>query len=125
MRVSKVLVVDDEPHIVRLVSFSLSRRGYDVLEATDGPSGIELARSEKPDLILMDVMMPGMTGFDAVEKLKAEPATAGIPVVMLSAKSQQYEQQEGLRRGAQKYICKPFTPSALVEAVSEIIGSSD
>lgn len=121
---TKILVVDDEPNIVRLVSFSLARHGYEVLEATDGPAGIELAISELPDLILMDVMMPGMTGLEAVERLKAEPATAQIPVVMLSARSQHYEQQQGLECGAEKYICKPFTPRALVEAVTEMVESA-
>ena len=119
---TKILVVDDEPHIVRLVSFALQKRGYEVVEASDGPSGIELAMAEKPDLILMDVMMPVMTGLEVVERLKAEPATAGIPVVMLSARSQHSEQQEGLESGAERYICKPFTPSVLVDTVSEIVG---
>ena len=121
---ARILVVDDEPHIVRLVSFSLERAGHEILEANDAPSGIAIIREQKPDLVLMDVMMPGMTGFEALEILKADQATADVPVVMLSAKSQEYEQQEGLERGALRYICKPFTPSALVEAVSEIVGAS-
>lgn len=118
---TKVMVVDDEPDIRRLVSFSLSRHGYQIIEAGDGATALEVAASEQPDLILMDVMMPVMNGFDAVRKLKENPETAKIPVVMLSAKSQVYEQEEGLESGAARYICKPFTPMQLVEQVAEFI----
>lgn len=118
---SVVLVVDDEPHIVRLVSFALSNHGYEVLEACDALEGIELASRHRPDLVLMDVMMPAVSGLEAVKRLKEDPATADIPVVMLSARSQSYEQQAGLEAGALAYICKPFTPKELVQRVSEII----
>ncbi|MDP2183592.1 MAG: response regulator [Actinomycetota bacterium] len=118
---ARILVVDDEPHIRRLVSFSLQNRGHEILEASDGPTGISLAKEHHPDLILMDVMMPVMTGFEALEKLKADQDTAGIPVVMLSAKSQVYEQEEGIGRGATKYVCKPFTPSVLGDVVAEVL----
>lgn len=116
-----VLVVDDEPHIRRLVSFSLAKHGFDVLEAADGMQGIEMAEDNHPDLILMDVMMPLMTGFEAVERLRDSDATKDIPIVMLSAKSQVYEQEEGLRRGALRYMCKPFNPGELVATVSEVL----
>lgn len=122
---ARILVVDDEPHIRRLVAFALERRGHTVLEAVDGPDGIAIARREAPDLVLMDVMMPVMSGFDAVEQLHNDAATAEIPVVMLSAKSQEYEQDEGLRRGAVKYVCKPFTPSVLGEVVAEVLGERE
>ncbi len=117
----RILVVDDEPHIVKLVSFSLERNGHEVYQAADGVTGVRIAAEELPDLILMDVMMPVMNGYDALDKLKADPATRDIPVVMLSAKSQHYEQQEGLRRGALQYICKPFTPRDLAETVNAIL----
>lgn len=113
-----ILVVDDEPDIRRLVSFSLKRHGFEVIEATDGLAACSVAAKEQPDLILMDVMMPLMNGFEAVRKLKENEATASIPVVMLSAKSQVYEQEEGLDSGAASYICKPFTPAELVEQVT-------
>jgi len=118
---ARILVVDDEPHILKLVSFSLSSAGYQVSEAADGAAGISAATEIKPDLILMDVMMPLMTGYQALERLKADPETAEIPVVMLSAKSQLYEQEEGLRLGAVRYICKPFTPKVLVQMVEEVL----
>jgi DNA-binding response OmpR family regulator len=122
--VSRVLIADDEPHIRRLVAFTLGNDGYEVIEATDGGEAVSLAASERPDLILLDVMMPVMTGYDALRKLKADPATAAIPVVMLSAKSQKTEIAEGLESGAHEYICKPFTPRELVQRVGEILGTS-
>jgi CheY-like chemotaxis protein len=118
---TKVLIVDDEPDIRRLVSFSLKRHGYDIVEATDGLAACGMAEAEQPDLILMDVMMPVMNGFDASRRLKENPATAEIPIVMLSAKSQGYEQEQGLESGAAEYICKPFTPGELVEQVAHFI----
>lgn len=121
---SRILIADDEPHIRRLVSFTLGKSGYEVIEACDGGEAVSRARAEKPDLILMDVMMPVMTGFDAVRALKQDPETADIPVVMLSAKSQRTEVAEGLDCGATEYICKPFTPKDLVQRVGEILGSA-
>ncbi|MDZ4169400.1 MAG: response regulator [Coriobacteriia bacterium] len=118
---SLILVVDDEPHIRRLVAFALEKRGHEVLEAKDGPTGISLATERLPDVILMDVMMPVMTGLEAVDLLKSDSRTASIPVVFLSARSQEYEQNEGLRVGAVKYICKPFTPSVLGQTVADIL----
>ena len=120
---SRILAVDDEPHILKLVSFSLKSHGFDVVEASDGLSAVQVAEDEQPDLILMDVMMPLLNGYDACERIKANPKTSHIPVVMLSAKSQLAEQQAGLDRGALTYITKPFTPKELVQRVSEILGS--
>ena len=117
----RILVVDDEPHILKLVSFSLERAGHEVYQATDGVTGIKVAAEQQPDLILMDVMMPLMSGYEALDRLKGDPGTSGIPVIMLSAKSQGYEQEEGLRRGALQYICKPFTPRDLAETVNRIL----
>lgn len=118
---TKVMVVDDEPDIVRLVSFSLKRHGFEVVEANDGLTAITMAEEEAPDLILMDVMMPVMNGYDASKKLKENPKTQGIPIVMLSAKSQKTEMAAGIESGAMEYICKPFTPSELVEQVRKFV----
>ena len=119
---SRILVADDEPHIRKLVSFTLGNRGYEVVEACDGGEAVRLAGEMMPDLILLDVMMPVMTGYDALRTLKADPATMEIPVVMLSAKSQKTEVEEGLACGAREYICKPFTPKDLVQRVGELLG---
>jgi DNA-binding response OmpR family regulator len=117
----RVLAVDDEPHILKLVSFALATHGFEVLQAADGMSAALVAEAEQPDLILMDVMMPILNGYDACERIKGNPKTAHIPVVMLSAKSQVTEQTEGLERGALCYITKPFTPKELVKRVSELL----
>ena len=119
---TRILAVDDEPHILRLVSFSLSSKGFEMLEASDGLSALEIAEREKPDLVLLDVMMPVLDGYETCRRLKANPETADIPVVMLSAKSQKAEQAVGLQAGAIDYICKPFTPKDLVEQVRGFLG---
>jgi CheY-like chemotaxis protein len=119
--VSRILIADDEPHIRKLVSFSLGNHGYEVVEATDGAEAVRLAGETCPDLILLDVMMPIMTGYDALRALKADGATSDIPVVMLSAKSQRSEIEEGLACGAREYITKPFTPKDLVQRVGELL----
>ncbi|HSK47943.1 MAG TPA: response regulator [Coriobacteriia bacterium] len=121
---TRILAVDDEPHILRLVSFSLTARGFEVLEATDGLAAIETAEREHPDLILMDVMMPVLDGYEACRRIKANPETTDIPIVMLSAKSQKAEQAVGLEAGALDYITKPFTPKDLVEQVRGFLGET-
>ena len=118
----RILAVDDEPHILKLVAFSLKSGGYEVLEATDGLSAIHVACAEQPDLVLMDVMMPALDGYEACRRLKADPQTAEIPVIMLTAKTQTAEQQTGMDAGASGYITKPFTPKDLVAQVSEFLG---
>lgn len=118
----RILAVDDEPHILKLVSFSLKARGFEVIEATDGLSAIEVAEREQPDLVLMDVMMPALDGYEACRRIKANPKTAHIPVVMLTAKTQVAEQKTGLDAGALDYICKPFTPRDLVAQVNGFLG---
>lgn len=120
---TRILIADDEPHIRKLVSFTLCNRGYEVHEATDGGEAYERACDLMPDIVLLDVMMPVMTGYDVLDKLKSNPLTQDIPVVMLSAKSQQSEVQAGLARGALEYICKPFTPKDLVQRVAELLGA--
>ncbi len=122
---ARILVVDDEPHIVKLVSFTLEKCGHEVLVATDGMEAISLAREHTPDLILLDVMMPLMTGFEAATRLKSDPKTEGIPIAFLSAKSQVYERQAGLECGAEVYLCKPFTPRELADQVSALLGAEE
>jgi two-component system alkaline phosphatase synthesis response regulator PhoP len=120
--VKRILAVDDEPHILKLVAFSLKSHGFEVLEASDGLSAISIAEAEQPDMILMDVMMPALDGYEACRRLKANPATQEIPVVMLTAKAQVSEQKTGLDAGAKDYICKPFTPKDLVAQVEALLG---
>lgn len=118
---AKILIAEDERDILDLVSFSLRYGGFEVIEAKDGLEAVEQAVSEKPALILMDVRMPRMTGYEACRKLKSMDDTKHIPVIFLSAKGQEQEIQQGLDAGAEEYILKPFAPEDLVNKVREIL----
>ena len=116
-----ILIADDEPNIRQLVAFTLRRRGYTILEAGDGTTALGLIQDQIPDLAILDVMMPGLTGIAVVQRLAAEPATATIPVILLSAKGQGVEIEEGLASGARLYLVKPFSPRELAERVAEVL----
>ncbi|TEB05807.1 Alkaline phosphatase synthesis transcriptional regulatory protein PhoP [Pelotomaculum schinkii] len=114
---SKILVVDDEKNILELVRFNLEREGYQVLTSLDGMSALGLARSETPDLILLDIMLPEMDGLEVCRELHRDPLTKDIPIVMLSAKADELDRVLGLEMGADDYITKPFSPRELVARV--------
>ncbi len=116
----KVLVCDDERHIVRLIQVNLERAGYNVVTAFDGREGLEKVKSEKPDLMVLDVMMPYMDGFEVLKALRRESDTEGIPVIMLTAKAQDKDVFEGYHYGADMYLTKPFNPKELVAFVNRI-----
>ena len=118
---AKILIAEDERDIRDLITFTLHYAGYDVIQATNGEEAFTLAQQEKPHLVLMDVRMPRMTGYDACRALKADETTRDIPVVFLSAKGQEAEVQTGLEVGAADYILKPFSPDQLTKRVSEIL----
>lgn len=122
---TKILVAEDERDIRDLISFTLQFGGFEVVSASNGADAVELAQQELPDLILMDVRMPRMTGYQACEALKAYPETAAIPVVFLSAKGQESEIQEGLGVGAVRYILKPFAPDDLTDQVRQVLVELD
>ena len=117
----KVLVAEDEPDIRGLIVFSLQYAGYKVVEALNGEDAVKLAEVEQPDLILLDVRMPKMNGYEACSVLKAQEATRGIPVVFLSARGQETEIKQGLELGAEEYILKPFAPDELYQRVGSIL----
>ncbi len=117
----RILVADDDPFIRRLVVFTLKKRGYEILEASDGASALKLARQEKPALVVLDVLMPGMTGLEVTQTLSQDPATAQIPIVILSANAQQTDIDAGLASGATAYLVKPFEPKMLGERVAKIL----
>jgi two-component system, OmpR family, alkaline phosphatase synthesis response regulator PhoP len=121
----KVLVCDDERHIVRLIQVNLERQGYQVVTAFDGKEGLEKVRSEKPDLVVLDVMMPYMDGFEVLKTLRREPATETLPVIMLTAKAQDKDVFEGYHYGADMYLTKPFNPMELVTFVKRIAAGAD
>jgi DNA-binding response OmpR family regulator len=117
----KVLVAEDEPDIRGLIVFSLEFAGYKVVQASNGEDAVDKAEREQPDLILLDVRMPKLTGYEACERLKAKEATKHIPVVFLSALSQEGEMKYGLGLGAIEYIIKPFAPDELYHRVTAIL----
>lgn len=122
----KVLVCDDERHIVRLIQVNLEREGYKVVTAYDGKEGLEKVQSEKPDLMVLDVMMPYMDGFEVLKTLRRDAATADLPVIMLTAKAQDKDVFEGYTYGADMYLTKPFNPRELIAFVKRIsTGGSD
>lgn len=117
----RILIAEDEKDIRDLISFTLSFAGHDVTATSNGEEAYEKAREILPDLILLDVRMPRMTGYEACEKIKADENTKGIPVVFLSAKGQEAEVNTGLAVGAKEYILKPFAPDQLAERVRAIL----
>jgi two-component system alkaline phosphatase synthesis response regulator PhoP len=117
----KILAVDDERHIVRLVQINLEKAGYEVITASNGREAVEKVRSEHPNLVVMDVMMPEMTGFEALQALKEDPATASTPVIMLTAKAQDADVFHGWQSGADLYLTKPFNPIELLTFVKRIL----
>ena len=118
-----ILVVDDERHIVRLVQVNLERAGYEVTTAYDGVEALEAVRSELPDMIILDVMMPRMDGFEALKKLRADAQTKDIPVIMLTAKAQDADIFKGWSSGVDSYLTKPFNPRELLAFVDRIFQS--
>lgn len=116
----KILAVDDEKHIVRLVQINLEKEGYEVVTANTGREALEKVASEKPDLVIMDVMMPEMDGLEALAALKNDEATANIPIIMLTAKAQDADVFRGWQTGADLYLTKPFNPMELVTFVKRI-----
>lgn len=117
----KILVAEDERDIRDLIGFTLRFAGFEVLLAGNGIEAIEKAPLEQPDLIILDVRMPKMTGYEACRQLKENPATSAIPIVFLSAKGQEDEIQQGLASGALEYIVKPFAPDELADQVRDIL----
>jgi two-component system alkaline phosphatase synthesis response regulator PhoP len=118
---TKILIAEDEPDIRELVAFTLRFAGYEVVAASNGEEAVQTASREFPDLILMDVRMPRMTGYDACRVMKASAELKDIPVVFLSAKGQESEIQAGLEAGAEEYLLKPFAPDQLTDRVRAIL----
>jgi len=113
----KVLVIDDEPGIVDIVETNLVGDGFEVVSAKDGKEGLAKVQSEKPELVILDVMMPQMDGWEVLRHMEADPSTAGIPVIMLTAKASDEDYIHGLEEGAVEYITKPFYPQELVNRI--------
>jgi CheY-like chemotaxis protein len=121
MNNSKILVAEDERDIRELIVFSLELSGYNVAQVPNGEEAVKKAKEFMPDLILLDVRMPKMTGYEACQALKADESTRLIPVVFLSAKGQESEIKHGTELGAEAYFLKPFVPDELIDTVQKIL----
>ena len=118
---STVLVVDDDPVILKLLEVNFEMEGFTVLVARDGEEGIEVARTDQPDLVVSDIMMPKVSGLELVIALKADATTSDIPIILLSAKAQNADVRSGLDAGADDYVTKPFEPLDLVDRVNRLL----
>jgi two-component system response regulator VicR len=124
--VKRVVCVEDEPEMIDLVRLILGRRGFFVIGANGGIEGLETVRREKPDLILLDLMMPDMDGWEVYQQIKADPALRGIPVIVVTAKAQSIDKVLGLHIAkVDDYITKPFGPQELLESVEKILGMAE
>lgn len=118
----RILIVDDEPGMIEILEINLAHEGYNVTGVLNGPEALVQARANPPALIILDVMMPGMNGWQVLEQLQADPRTAEIPVVMLTVMAQSEDVVKGLEKGAIEYITKPFHISAVSETVKLVLG---
>jgi len=119
-----ILVVDDEPEIVGILKFRIKSWGYEALSAASGREALKLADEEKPNLILLDVMMPGMSGFDVLKELKNKESTKSIPVIMITVAAAKHEIDEGIKLGAAYYLSKPYDAQELITRIKEVIGTA-
>ena len=117
----RILIVDDEPNIVISLEFLLKREGHEVQVARDGEAGLAMIRETRPDLVVLDVMMPKLDGFAVLEAVRADPATGDVRILMLTAKGREAEQKKGLSLGADAYLPKPFSTRELVAKVQELL----
>jgi len=122
MAAKKILVVDDEMHIIRIVKYKLESAGYEVLSALNGEEALKVAREQKPELVFLDIMMPGINGYEVCSKLKEDPQTRDIIIIMLTAKGQESDKIKGLEVGVDEYITKPFSPQDLLDRARDLIG---
>jgi DNA-binding response OmpR family regulator len=117
----RILIIEDDPIALELIEYTLQQEGYETLTAPNGVEGLVKAREEKPDLIVLDVMLPGLDGFEVCHRLRAEPESAALPILMLSAKAREVDIDTGRRMGADIYLTKPLDLSALVVQVDTLL----
>lgn len=121
----RVMIVEDEPNIVESLSFVFSREGWQVAAALDGETAIERLLSEPPDVLVLDVMLPPLNGFEVLKRLRAEPSLKHLPVLVLTAKGQEKDRHTAMRLGADAFVTKPFSNRDIVQQVRELAGVSD
>ncbi|RCK73405.1 MAG: Response regulator receiver protein in cluster with DNA polymerase III epsilon subunit [Anaerolineae bacterium] len=118
---AKILIAEDERDIRDLIAFTLQFAGHEVITTSNGEEALQAVRAQKPQLVLLDVRMPRLTGYEVCKEIKADPETQTIPVIFLSAKGQEAEIRDGLEAGAEQYLLKPFSPDQLIEQVNKIL----
>ena len=117
----KILLIEDDPSAARLVGYALEREGYQVVLAPNGVEGLRKAQEEDPDLLILDVMLPGLDGFEVCHRLRAEARTAHLPILMLSAKAQEVDKDTGIKLGADQYLVKPADPADILARVESLL----
>lgn len=121
----RILVIEDDPNALRLVEYTLGQEGYQVITAADGLEGLKKAREEHPDLIILDIMLPGLDGYEVCQQLRQEPKTIKLPILMLSAKAREIDKATGLKVGADDYLTKPADPAMIVAKVKTLLASTE
>jgi DNA-binding response OmpR family regulator len=121
---AKIVVADDDADIRELVAFKLQLTGHDVVAVGDGAAAVEACQADVPDLVVLDVMMPGMSGLDACRVLRLDPALAQVPVILLTARAQEADIEQGFNAGADDYVVKPFSPRELASRVAAVLQRS-
>lgn len=122
---NRILIIEDDPATSRLVEYSLKHAGYEVLRATNGLEGIRKALTEAPDLVILDVMLPGLDGFEICHRLKSDAATTRLPILMFSAKAQEIDKSTGLKVGADEYLTKPAAPAEIIGRVQKLLAKKN
>ena len=117
----KVLIIEDDPSFLRAASHIVEKEGYIVITASNGMTGLRMAKEDKPDLLILDVMLPGLDGFEICSQLRKEPQTAKLPIIMLSAKGQEADKTTGLKVGASEYLTKPVDRAVLLEKLKSLL----
>jgi two-component system alkaline phosphatase synthesis response regulator PhoP len=118
---AKILIVDDDPFLLRLVEYLLGKEGYEIVTATEGEEALKKVETEKPDLVILDVMLPGIDGLEVCRRLRSQPETAALPVVMLSARSSVSDRIAGLEAGTNEYLGKPSDARQVVACVADLL----
>jgi len=117
----KILIVEDDPSFSRAINHIIQKEGYDVITASNGMAGLRMAKDENPDLLILDVMLPGLDGFEICHQLRQEPLTENLPIIMLSAKGQEIDRTTGLKVGANEYLTKPVDRALLLEKITSLL----
>ena len=117
----KILIVEDDPSFSRAINHMIGKEGYEVITAYNGMTGLRMAKEEKPDLLILDVMLPGLDGFEICSRLRGETQTAKLPIIMLSAKGQDTDKTTGLKVGANEYLTKPVDRAVLLEKLTSLL----